>query len=213
MASVCRPCSAGRDERARDIAAVTDTTAPILSVARVSHQPDAWFADHDPAHPVAGAGSSPTDPSDPFAADVITGEARLATGGRRAVRPCAAERDKGGVAVLNVVALTNGEYLISSVALGVEEYYLGLGEAPGTWDGGWGARLGVSGEVQAEALRALIDGRHPVTGDELMTQLRPRRVKAFDLSFSAPKSVSLLWAFASPVTAEAVAPPTTRRWP
>jgi hypothetical protein len=88
--------------------------------------------------------------------------------------------------VLNVVALTNGEYLISSVALGVEEYYLGLGEAPGTWDGGWGARLGVSGEVQADELRPLIGGRHPVTGDELMTQLRPRRVKAFDLSFSAP---------------------------
>ena len=31
--------------------------------------------------------------------------------------------------MLNLVALTNGEYLISSVALGVEEYYLGAGWA------------------------------------------------------------------------------------
>ena len=34
--------------------------------------------------------------------------------------------------------------------------------------------------------------------------IRERKVKAFDLTFSAPKSVSLLWAFATPATARAV---------
>jgi conjugative relaxase-like TrwC/TraI family protein len=114
-----------------------------------------------------------------------------------------ADRDTERIGVLNVVELTNGEYLISSVALGVEEYYLGVGEAPGVWAGAWAERLGLSGEVDAESLRSLIDGRSPETGENLLVGLRPRRVKAFDLTFSAPKSVSLLWAFATPATAKA----------
>jgi hypothetical protein len=79
-----------------------------------------------------------------------------------------------GVVVLNVVALANGEYLISSVALGVEEYYLGVGEGPGVWAGRWAERLGLAGEVGPDPLRALIEGQHPATGEELLAKLRPR---------------------------------------
>jgi conjugative relaxase-like TrwC/TraI family protein len=106
--------------------------------------------------------------------------------------------------VLTVTALTDGEYLLSSVALGIDEYYAGVGEAPGVSSGRWSAELGVEGMVEADALRALIDGNHPVTGMPLLVGLRERSVKAFDLTFSAPKSVSLLWALGSEPVADTV---------
>jgi conjugative relaxase-like TrwC/TraI family protein len=106
--------------------------------------------------------------------------------------------------VLTVTALTDGEYVLSSVALGIDEYYAGVGEAPGVWSGVWSLDLGVEGMVEADPLRALIDGNHPVTGLPLLVGLRERSVKAFDLTFSAPKSVSLLWALGSVPIADTV---------
>ena len=99
----------------------------------------------------------------------------------------------------------NAEYLVESVALGVEEYYAGVGEAPGVWSGGWATGLGLSGLVEADDLRAVVDGLHPGTGESLVKG-RERRVHGFDLTFSAPKSVSLAWALGTPgVHAAAVA--------
>ena len=60
--------------------------------------------------------------------------------------------------VLTVTGLTNGEYLISSVALSIDEYYAGVGESPGVWAGRWAERLGLSGVVEADELRALVEG-------------------------------------------------------
>jgi len=99
--------------------------------------------------------------------------------------------------VLTVTKLGNAEYLIGSVALGVEEYYLGVGEAPGVWAGRWADELGLEGVVEADDLRSLIEGRHPVTGVDLVAKQRHREVRAIDLTFSAPKSVSVLWALGS----------------
>jgi conjugative relaxase-like TrwC/TraI family protein len=66
--------------------------------------------------------------------------------------------------------------------------------------------LDLSGVVEADELRALLDGRHPTSGEDLLARSRPRSVRAFDVTFSSPKSVSLLWAFASePVAEQAVA--------
>jgi hypothetical protein len=106
--------------------------------------------------------------------------------------------------VLTVTALTDGEYLLSSVALGIDEYYAGVGEAPGVWSGAWSSELGVEGMVEADQLRALIDGVHPGTGEPVLVGLRDRSVKAFDLTVSAPKSVSLLWALGSEAVADTV---------
>ena len=47
-----------------------------------------------------------------------------------------------GWAVLTLTALTDAEYLISSVALSIDEYYAGVGESPGVWAGHWAKRLG-----------------------------------------------------------------------
>ena len=107
--------------------------------------------------------------------------------------------------MLTVTGLTNGEYLISSVALSIDEYYAGVGESPGVWTGRWAESLGLSGVVEADELRAVVEGKHPVTGEDLLAGSRPRSVRAFDLTFSSPKSVSLLWALASEPVAEQVA--------
>ncbi len=106
--------------------------------------------------------------------------------------------------MLTATRLTNAEYLISSVALSIDEYYAGVGESPGVWTGRWSEKLGLAGVVEADELRVLVEGKHPVTGEDLLAGSRPRKVRAFDLTFSAPKSVSLLWAFASEPVAEAV---------
>ena len=69
----------------------------------------------------------------------------------------------GWLRVLTVTGLTDGEYLISSVALNIDEYYAGVGESPGVWSGRWAERLGLSGVVEADQLRRLVDG--PAPGD------------------------------------------------
>ena len=107
--------------------------------------------------------------------------------------------------MLTLTALTDAEYLISSVALSIDEYYAGVGESPGVWAGRWGGALGLSGVVEAEELRALVEGLAPGTGEPLLAGGRERTVRAFDMTFSAPKSVSLLWAFATEPVAEVVA--------
>jgi conjugative relaxase-like TrwC/TraI family protein len=100
--------------------------------------------------------------------------------------------------VLRISKLSDAEYLIGQVALGIDDYYLGVGEAPGVWQGCMADQLGLAGVVEADALRSLLLGRDPSTDAELLPGRRPRSVTAFDVTFSAPKSVSVLWAFASP---------------
>src|SRR4051794_1516981 len=104
--------------------------------------------------------------------------------------------------VLTVTALTDAEYVLSSVALGIDEYYTGVGEAPGVWAGTWSRSLGLEGMVEAEDLRSLIDGVRPGTDEPLLAGSKPRSVKAFDLTFSVPKSVSLLWALGTDEVAD-----------
>ena len=85
-------------------------------------------------------------------------------------------------------------YYLRAVASGVEDYYLGSGEAPGRWVGAGSVRLGLAGVVSPEQLRAVLDGRDPATGKSLLWVRRPDRLPGLDLTFSAPKSVSLLFA-------------------
>ncbi|MEE8376040.1 MAG: MobF family relaxase, partial [Acidimicrobiia bacterium] len=75
-----------------------------------------------------------------------------------------------------------------------EDYYLRGGTATGLWRGSGAAELGLEGPVNAEGLVRLFDGDHPTTGDRLGRRLRKDGVAAWDVTFSADKSVSLLWA-------------------
>jgi len=95
-------------------------------------------------------------------------------------------------------------YYLDKVAEGAEDYYSGEGEAAGEWIGDAAGRLGLEGEVTADQLTAMLTGRNPVDGEPLLgRQGVPGKgsVPGFDLTFSAPKSVSLLWALGGPVAA------------
>jgi conjugative relaxase-like TrwC/TraI family protein len=89
-------------------------------------------------------------------------------------------------------------YYTDTVARGVEDYYAGAGEAPGVWLGNGAEVEGLVGEVSAEQLALLFEGRHPVSGLPLgaayVVRAGADRVTGWDLTFSAPKSVSTLWA-------------------
>jgi conjugative relaxase-like TrwC/TraI family protein len=95
-------------------------------------------------------------------------------------------------------------YYLDKVAEGAEDYYSGEGEAAGQWIGDAADRLGLEGEVTADQLTAMLTGRNPVDGEPLLgRQGVPGKgpVPGFDLTFSAPKSVSLLWALGGLVAA------------
>jgi conjugative relaxase-like TrwC/TraI family protein len=87
-------------------------------------------------------------------------------------------------------------YYTEKVAEGAEDYYSGEGEAEGRWIGRAAAELGLDGKVEPDELTAMLTGRNPVTGEPLGLKSAPGRepVPGFDLTFSAPKSVSLTWA-------------------
>mgnify|MGYP000200425393 CR=1 FL=1 len=108
--------------------------------------------------------------------------------------------------MLNIgkLAVNGGEYYLEVVASGVEDYYLGAGEAPGWWTGTAASQLGLSGRVNASDLEAVLAGTHPRTGEALRSGRGGPRLPGFDLTFRAPKSVSLLWALSTPDVAEDV---------
>jgi conjugative relaxase-like TrwC/TraI family protein len=83
--------------------------------------------------------------------------------------------------------------VIDSVADGMEDYYLGAPEARGEWIGSAGLELGLSGPVEADDLRRVLAGLDPRDGSPLRGASSRVRVAGFDLTFSAPKSVSVLF--------------------
>lgn len=109
--------------------------------------------------------------------------------------------DRFGLCVVDRVGGGREEYYLSQVASGVEDYYLGSGEAAGVWMGAGVGALGLGGEVDGDDLRAVLAGVAPSGG----ALARPgRRTPGFDLTFSAPKSVSILNALGDATVAAAV---------
>lgn len=88
-----------------------------------------------------------------------------------------------------------------------EDYYLNGGEPPGVWHGQGAADLGLSGVVDGEALTRLFEGMHPTEDRSLIQQQRYQEREnrpGWDLTFSAPKSVSVLWSQANEATRRAL---------
>jgi conjugative relaxase-like TrwC/TraI family protein len=77
---------------------------------------------------------------------------------------------------------------------GPVDYYLDPDEPAGRWWGSGRAALGVHGEVAGDEMRALLESRHPTTDARLGRGFGARSARGFDATFSAPKSVSVLWA-------------------
>jgi len=90
-------------------------------------------------------------------------------------------------------------YYVDQVSRDRHDYYASHGEAPGQWRGGFASHLGLSGVVAAEDFRAVLEGTDPATGQPLKAQPN-RRVAAWDVTFSPPKSISALWALAPDAT-------------
>jgi conjugative relaxase-like TrwC/TraI family protein len=93
-------------------------------------------------------------------------------------------------------------YYLGQVAEGLDDYYTGQGETPGRWLGNASGALGLSGTVSGDDLRAVLAELNPGTG-QTPNGDRVRswkgRVPGFDLTSSAPKSVSVLYALADPL--------------
>jgi conjugative relaxase-like TrwC/TraI family protein len=87
-----------------------------------------------------------------------------------------------------------GRYYVDRVAKGREDYYVGAGEADGEWVGLGAGLLGLQGKVDGDDLRTLLEGRAPRSDTKLRNAPGPDAVTGFDLTFSAPKSVSVLYA-------------------
>jgi conjugative relaxase-like TrwC/TraI family protein len=75
-----------------------------------------------------------------------------------------------------------------------EDYYAKGQEVPGKWHGRAAKRLGLSGNVERKDFAALVENRHPETGARLTPRTKMERRVGYDLTFSVPKSVSLLHA-------------------
>ncbi len=106
--------------------------------------------------------------------------------------------------MLSIGKLPPGQegYYLSVVAHAAQDYYLDAGEVPGYWIGAGAERLGLEGRVGDEAFVALVSGVDPVSSEPLGAVAR--RVPAFDLTFSAPKSVSVAWALTGPDVAREI---------
>ena len=80
-----------------------------------------------------------------------------------------------------------------------DEYYTGKGEqeaeADGEWAGRGAERLALEGPVSKRDFEAMLNGLDPKTGARL-TQIGKSHAPGWDMTFSAPKSVSVMWALA-----------------
>ena len=110
----------------------------------------------------------------------------------------------------------NADYWLDAVAQGGDDYYTKPGEAPGEWVGELAEELGLFGEVSRRGLRRDPRGPRPDSGAQLLTrpatrvytrpdgsQRRAEPVLGYDVRFSAPKSVSLLYALGDEAIARA----------
>ncbi len=75
-----------------------------------------------------------------------------------------------------------------------KEYYL-EGEVDGEWAGKAAAALGLAGSVTGKDFKAVLDGRHAGTDEQLVrgsSSADGKRAAGWDVTFAAPKSVSLV---------------------
>src|SRR3982750_4825256 len=105
---------------------------------------------------------------------------------------------RGSQPMLSINALSGGDqrYYLSLVNI---NYYTEGGEPEGQWYGLAAQELGLAGPVQKEHLERLCNGFHHLTEEKLVQNAGvlegPKaRKPADDLTFSADKTVSAIWA-------------------
>jgi conjugative relaxase-like TrwC/TraI family protein len=105
--------------------------------------------------------------------------------------------------VLSIGAMSGGqgEYYIS---LGREDYYTEGGEPPGRWVGEGASRLKLGSEVKADPFRSLLAGYSPHGKPLIQNAGEGDHQPGWDLTFSAPKSVSVIWSQADSYTRKVI---------
>lgn len=74
------------------------------------------------------------------------------------------------------------------------DYYSDPDEPPGRWWGSGCDAVGLEGEVVPGQIGNMLEAAHPMSGRRLGRGYGARSTRGFDATFSAPKSVSVLWA-------------------
>lgn len=80
-----------------------------------------------------------------------------------------------------------------SEGLTTQDYYTEKGEIIGNWGGKMAAQLGLSGQVSKEAFESLCYNANPNSGEQLTPRNEEGRRVGYDFTFSAPKSVSIVF--------------------
>lgn len=115
---------------------------------------------------------------------------------------------KSGSSVSDAAAVANypDEHKDKEKQVGsIEDYYSqGSDKTPSAWIGGAASELGLSGTVNREDHIKTLMGFDPKTGEALVKGVGEERRYAWDLTFSAPKSVSIAWAIGSENTRSGV---------
>ena len=91
-----------------------------------------------------------------------------------------------------------GEYYLSLA--GADDYYTSGDEPPGYWLGKGATALNLEGELQKEQFRHLLRGLSPDGARKLVRNVDAERRAGWDLTWSAPKSVSVAWSQADRIT-------------
>jgi Ti-type conjugative transfer relaxase TraA len=93
----------------------------------------------------------------------------------------------------------------------IEDYYSqGNAKTPSVWMGSAAAELGLSGPVNREDHMRTLQGLDPRSGQGLVQGSGASRKYAVDLTFSAPKSVSIAWAIGGEETRAGIETAQTR---
>jgi conjugative relaxase-like TrwC/TraI family protein len=87
---------------------------------------------------------------------------------------------------------------------GAEDYYTESGQTRGRWLGSGAGALQLAGDVNEQAFERLAAGFHPETGSALVQRAGDSHRPGWDLTFSAPKSVSVVWGIADDKQREAI---------
>jgi conjugative relaxase-like TrwC/TraI family protein len=97
--------------------------------------------------------------------------------------------------MLSIAVARSADYYARLAQVG---YYTAAPEKPGAWYGKGAERLLFTGEINdLSAFKKVFEGLHPEGGKLVQNAGKENRKNAWDLTFSAPKSFSVLWAIAN----------------
>jgi len=93
--------------------------------------------------------------------------------------------------MITIGKVRNAEYYLNELQQDDAYEYYGSLERSGQWHGTFADELGLTGAVDPDDFRAVLEGVRPDTGTSL-TEF-PIKVPALDVTLSVPKSMSVLW--------------------